>query len=209
MLFVAVVAVVCARPVCPNNEDISPCFCFTLTDSLNIRCKNIKDLKSVISNIAKKVGTTTLHLTLDGLKESVLDDGFLQTLQVYSLSIRHSDKLSTLGDDAFRNNENVLSWLSIRETSLEKFPAKTLSKLHNLERLTIESGKIKTLTSSDTVGLPVSLYSLNLDHNLISSLDNLAFSSLKALKGLWMSGNPLGSISDVIVPSKLDFVSLQ
>ncbi|KAG1661067.1 Slit 3 protein [Nymphon striatum] len=117
-------------------------------------------------------------------------------------ALLYGRRWSEISDDAFVNQENSLSKLTIEESLLRSVPLKALSILQNLEYFAMVHSEVSKIGANafDSLKSVDVLKTLNLENNYIQTIGTGAFAKLSALRTLILSGNEITTIPSSTLP---------
>ncbi|CAG4968697.1 unnamed protein product [Colias eurytheme] len=173
--------------LCPAPESILPCICTSRNEDLQIWCTH-SDLIQVMKGI-QKVG----QIIKKPIDELIVENNYLpslpgkvfQNVNIARLMLRHNG-IERVSAAWLETQENNIVEIFIVENDLKSLPAESLTKLKNLQAITIQSQSLKRIPT--LVNLDRLRY-INIQSESLSSIKEHTFEKLPSLDRLFIEGS--------------------
>lgn len=179
------------------------CVDYERTSILNaIRSVNISCSPTYVSDVCYLYSNTSVILTKTDKVNFVLSGELPSFIYIKHVKLDGSSNITThiLPREIFErfpNLEKLTAAANIFEIQRDNFNLEHKLKLRSLD---LSRNYLKTLAARCFFGAP-NLFFINLNNNVIETIDDLAFDGLLKLRILWLAGNFLKTVNRIILPS--------
>ncbi|VVC97269.1 protein artichoke [Leptidea sinapis] len=188
ILLILGLSVVRLKASCPTSEHILPCICTNKGEDLQIWCTH-SDLTRVMRGI-QKVGQYIKRpideLIVENNYLPSVPGKFFQAINATRIMLRHNG-LERLSSTWLETQESNLMEIYIVENDLKSIPAESLSKLHYLQAITIQSQKLKRIPTFANLK---KLKYINIQSESLNNISEQTFHNLPSLNKLFITGSP-------------------
>lgn len=188
---------------CPDQRDISPCFCTMKKAGLDIVCEqtDLLHITKAMDVLKGKSNTVVFYLRLRHNNLPKLQGFMFLGLEIRHLTI-HNSTLGTVEESSLSSIGNKLTQLDLSQNYLAAVPSNALRNLHHVLILNLNHNKINAVHAKAFEGLDT-LEILTLYENEIATIAPDAFKGIdnRKLKRLNLGGNELTKIPTAALSS--------
>ncbi|KAL0894556.1 hypothetical protein ABMA27_013128 [Loxostege sticticalis] len=173
--------------VCPTPETILPCICTNRHEDVQIWCTH-SDLPQVLKGV-QSIG----DFVRNPIDEIIIENNYLpslpgkifQNVKIMRLMLRHNG-IERLSATWLETQEMNLVEIFIVENDLKSLPAESLTKLKNLQAITIQSQNIIRIPALSN--MPKLKY-INIQSESLNVINEHTFENLPNLERLFIKGS--------------------
>lgn len=189
-----------ATSACPWAQHMieleNSCICdYNLAQELSVQC-DIVNYEQLLAAMRHYAANTPIDLFyINNSTIGVLRNGSLAALRISNMQLSGC-RIRSIEPDAFKNQENTLKSLNLRDNELMEIPSVILKTLKNLTVLDLSMNKITKVNDNAFVGSK--LITLKLSDNEITLAPNSFRGLEKTLKNLNLKGTRQKKVPDAL-----------